>query len=28
RECGRRLKVQVAPLKWWASCSRHGSFNG
>jgi hypothetical protein len=28
RECGRRLKVQVAPLTWWASCSRHGSFSG
>ena len=22
--CGRRLKVQVSPLGWWASCSRHG----
>ncbi|MDR6415757.1 hypothetical protein [Pseudarthrobacter sulfonivorans] len=24
RECGRRLKVQVSPLGWWAACSRHG----
>ncbi|PNI07695.1 hypothetical protein CXX84_15325 [Arthrobacter sp. AFG7.2] len=23
--CGRRLKVQVSPHTWWASCSRHGS---
>jgi hypothetical protein len=22
--CGRRLKVQVSPLGWWANCSRHG----
>ncbi|WP_285244497.1 hypothetical protein [Pseudarthrobacter sp. fls2-241-R2A-127] len=22
--CGRRLRVQVSPLGWWASCSRHG----
>ena len=22
--CGRRLKVQVSPMGWWASCSRHG----
>jgi hypothetical protein len=22
--CGRRLKVQVTPLGWSASCSRHG----
>ena len=23
-QCGRRLKVQVSPLGWWARCSRHG----
>ncbi len=23
--CGRRLKVQVSPLGWWAQCSRHGA---
>ena len=23
-DCGRRLKVQVSPLGWWAACSRHG----
>ncbi|ACL38978.1 hypothetical protein Achl_0983 [Pseudarthrobacter chlorophenolicus A6] len=22
--CARRLKVQVTPQGWWASCSRHG----
>jgi hypothetical protein len=22
--CGRRLKVQVSPFGWLASCSRHG----
>ncbi|MGO4236421.1 biotin synthase auxiliary protein BsaP [Pseudarthrobacter sp. YAF2] len=22
--CGRRLKVQVSPQGWWATCSRHG----
>ncbi|MGN7201704.1 biotin synthase auxiliary protein BsaP [Arthrobacter sp. SAFR-044] len=22
--CGRRLKVQVSPMGWWASCARHG----
>ncbi|WP_415854491.1 hypothetical protein [Sinomonas sp. G460-2] len=24
--CGRRMKVQVAPLGWRAECSRHGSL--
>ncbi|TLM72811.1 hypothetical protein FDW81_11990 [Pseudarthrobacter sp. NamB4] len=24
RQCGRRLKVQVTPHSWRASCSRHG----
>lgn len=24
-ECGRRLKVQVSPLAWRATCSRHGT---
>ena len=24
-QCGRRLKVQVSPLAWRASCSRHGT---
>lgn len=22
--CGRRLRVQVSPTGWWASCARHG----
>ncbi|ADX72092.1 hypothetical protein Asphe3_09010 [Pseudarthrobacter phenanthrenivorans Sphe3] len=24
-QCGRRLKVQVTPHSWQASCSRHGA---
>ncbi|WP_456107199.1 biotin synthase auxiliary protein BsaP [Pseudarthrobacter scleromae] len=24
-QCGRRLKVQVSPHAWTASCSRHGT---
>ncbi|WP_444861239.1 biotin synthase auxiliary protein BsaP [Arthrobacter pascens] len=28
RLCGRRLKVQVSPLGWWAACSRHGVTTG
>ncbi|WP_199775330.1 biotin synthase auxiliary protein BsaP [Arthrobacter sp. PGP41] len=24
-DCGRRLKVQVSPLAWRATCSRHGT---
>jgi hypothetical protein len=25
-ECGRRMVVQVTPLRWTATCSRHGSM--
>ena len=25
RRCGRRLKVQVSPHTWSATCSRHGT---
>jgi hypothetical protein len=26
RRCGRRLKVQVSPHAWSATCSRHGTI--
>lgn len=25
--CGRRMRVQVAPMGWEASCSRHGGID-
>jgi len=26
--CGRRVKVQVTPRGWWATCVEHGTFTG
>lgn len=28
RSCGRRMKVQVTPTSWTASCVEHGDLRG
>lgn len=27
-DCGRRMKVQVTPLGWTATCAEHGTTSG